>query len=755
MNANQQLFKAIEKNDLPAVKKLMLPRFFGLLKAADIESRNKKWYEATPLGFALSKGHSDIAHYLIAQGANIHAKDNNGETPLLEAARNGCFDICKLLINKGADVNCQNQKNNATALHLAAYNGYAEICELLIANGIEDIDTVHEGGNTPLLAALQQGKPDVAKLLIAKGADIHVRTKTYNETPLLWAIGQDYFDVAKMLLNRGADPNVRTHETNNTPLKIASEKGNLELAEMLINCGAEVNALNADGATPLTFAVSGGHTEIVRLLIKNGANVNVVNNEGNTPLMVAVAGDDVSIIELLIEGGADINYANSKGSTALMFACIGGYLKSFEILIRNGADVNEKYENNVTPLHYAAMFNHADLVKILLEKGADVNVRNDSGNTPLMASFTNYEETKHFDAAKALVNYGADYNLRNYSDLTANDFANYFKCYEFSGFIKKKEADDRKVAEKKKSVAIPASSLLEDQIRKIIAQRKLRPLGNRLRLGSIDGEPCNDYRAQFRDKADAALYYDTFVSYATKNPPPICIEVMVAFTPNTIYAEKYAFILPYFNSEYGARTDYAQWARKAILNCNEVLMQDSYCSGNNYSYVPQSISKQGAVFKWTILPPKDFDIDSPDSQKFLTDPPDMGFDKVNIEGVESVAPVKPSPQGPWIGVVFEIEKFDEALYGRAATIQLFAIVGLENLAGCVIHGGDLLPDARYWCNAIRTSSRQQADIIASLVEKSDNAKLAHGEAAVIRHNVPVEILPFQGFVSANGEYVGI
>jgi hypothetical protein len=292
----------------------------------------------------------------------------------------------------------------------------------------------------------------------------------------------------------------------------------------------------------------------------------------------------------------------------------------------------------------------------------------------------------------------------------------------------------------------------QDTIQDIIIRKGLRPLGNKNRLG-YNGKDCLDYRAQFRDKASAERYYEAFIQYSINNPPPILIEVMVAFTPNTIYPEKFSFILPYFDIE--VREDYQNWARKAIMSCNDAQRQHSCCSGNSYRYVPTSISSKGSVIKWTILPPKKINFDSAEAQELLSDPSNMGFDVVNVEGRGNALPEKPDPSGPWIGILFDIGKFDEAWYGRAATKQLFAVVGDKQLSGCVIHGGDLLPDARYWCSAIHTSTAEQADAIESLVVKSANEKLAKDRSPIIRdRQVPVNTLPFQGFVSSDGVYVG-
>ena len=281
----------------------------------------------------------------------------------------------------------------------------------------------------------------------------------------------------------------------------------------------------------------------------------------------------------------------------------------------------------------------------------------------------------------------------------------------------------------------------------LIVQRNLRPLGNKKRLVFDEENGCLDYRAQFRDKASAERYYEAFVRFAEHNPPPVLIEVMVAYTPNTIYSEKYSFILPYFDS---GREDYQKWAREVMFHCNDIQRQHSCCSGNDYSYVSGSISS-----KWTILPPRGFDPDSPEAQELLTDPPGMGFDTVIIEGQGNVIPNKPEPQGPSIGVLFDISKFDEAWYGRAATKQLLDIVGVQKLSGCVIHGGDLLPDGKYWCSAIHAASQEQADLIETSVINSNNAKLAQDRGQIIRgEQVPFSTLPYQGFVSKEGVYVG-
>ncbi|KAH7072874.1 hypothetical protein BKA63DRAFT_544167, partial [Paraphoma chrysanthemicola] len=62
---------------------------------------------------------------------DVNAKDNNGETPLLLAARNGDEDIIKLLLNAKVDVNAKNNSGE-TPLSLATREGDEDVIKLLL-----------------------------------------------------------------------------------------------------------------------------------------------------------------------------------------------------------------------------------------------------------------------------------------------------------------------------------------------------------------------------------------------------------------------------------------------------------------------------------------------------------------------------------------------------------------------------------------------------------------------------------------------
>jgi ankyrin repeat protein len=74
---------------------------------------------------------SDIIMALIAQGADVNANDQYGNTPLIQAAGNGLVKVCLALINEGGDINANN-KYGYSPLCWATGNGHRDLCILLL-----------------------------------------------------------------------------------------------------------------------------------------------------------------------------------------------------------------------------------------------------------------------------------------------------------------------------------------------------------------------------------------------------------------------------------------------------------------------------------------------------------------------------------------------------------------------------------------------------------------------------------------------
>ena len=60
------------------------------------------FWEATPLHYAAHEGHKEVVELLIAKGAVVNAKDDDGDTPLDYAHRRKYTEVAALLPNTAA-----------------------------------------------------------------------------------------------------------------------------------------------------------------------------------------------------------------------------------------------------------------------------------------------------------------------------------------------------------------------------------------------------------------------------------------------------------------------------------------------------------------------------------------------------------------------------------------------------------------------------------------------------------------------------
>ena len=80
---------------------------------------------------ATVEGNTDMVKSLVSSpGADVNATDERGSTPLLEAARYGHEDICRVLIAAGANFKAKD-KDGKTALILAVQNNHDDVVRVL------------------------------------------------------------------------------------------------------------------------------------------------------------------------------------------------------------------------------------------------------------------------------------------------------------------------------------------------------------------------------------------------------------------------------------------------------------------------------------------------------------------------------------------------------------------------------------------------------------------------------------------------
>jgi uncharacterized protein len=369
---------------------------------ADVNAK-ETWGGQSAIMWAAAQSQPEMVKLLASRGADLNAhgmirqwerkviteprpKDMNkgGFTPLIYAAREGCVECAKALIEAKADPDLQDP-DGVTALNMALLNQHYSVASYLIKAGA-DLDKWDLFGRSPVYMAA-----DVNTLpVMGNGA-----TVTIPSEDALSAL-----DVARQLLEAGANPNIqlkRRPPYRNVP----QDRGG--------------DGILAQGATPLLRASRAGDAKFVDLLLKHHALVDLPSKEGVTPLMAAAGVEFgarvtrgrnrtdegvLATMKLLIAAGANVNArslteprgafggrgggpgaaagggATPDGASARAQAAVGAGRRGSQMPSASAVP-------NQTALHGAAERGFDKFIEFLVANGADLTTKDANGRTPL------------------------------------------------------------------------------------------------------------------------------------------------------------------------------------------------------------------------------------------------------------------------------------------------------------------------------------------------------------------------------------
>ena len=291
------------------------------------------------LHLAAKENRIEIAKLLLEQKSvksKVNMKEKfSGNTPLQLAILAENYEMARLFLEHGVNVNTRSPKNYITALHSACLmNCPQDIIESLVKNGAE-VDATDFQGNTPMMNALVKKNIPAVKFLLENGANPNTPSKQCHSKfyPLHMILDQDKFMhqdklhdfvIFKLLIKHGAKIELRCNQYGDlTPLQIAARRGKAAETQYLIDMGADINVLDKLGRSAVHIAIQEGSkrsADTVRILIKAGANVNTFFGQIKwTPLHSAVMFNDLTMVKLLVEGKAEVNAKDSNGRTPLRF----------------------------------------------------------------------------------------------------------------------------------------------------------------------------------------------------------------------------------------------------------------------------------------------------------------------------------------------------------------------------------------------------------------------------------------------------
>ena len=423
MNKNEELLQATKQGNLKKLNEL-------LSKGADINAKDGNGNSV--LLYAIKHNKVEAVNFLLSKGANLEAKDKSTRTPLMFAIIEENAEMVKFLLSKGAKLEAKDD-TGWTPLIIAVGKQNRGIVEFLVSKGA-DVNAKTTSGITPLHVAAHKNNQELVKFLRSKGADVHAKNAT-DKTPLNYTKDEN---VIKLL-----------QEQKYTTLEIGAGVGGLavlllmfiisrrrknsssrEKYESTISESIISESIISEKTTPekTTPEISDGNTSLHKAVMREDENAvelwsslgrdtdekETLNKAGETPLHLALAIGNKNIVNILLSNGAKAELHDTrlmKKITKLLFAkeCANIFeaddnLEALKFFIEKGADIHARYEQDQTLLHVAAKKGNKEIVEFLLSMGADKEAKENKGKTPLHVAIDKGDK----EIVELLLSKGAD-----------------------------------------------------------------------------------------------------------------------------------------------------------------------------------------------------------------------------------------------------------------------------------------------------------------------------------------------------------
>jgi ankyrin repeat protein len=316
--------------------------------------------------------HANVAIFLMK--SNIEIEREFAVKLLFHYVSLGSNEAVQLLLERGVDIDSQNEKGDTALYHymVASYYPRFEMIKLLLESGAGNHKNIF---SKILIKAVESKNMIFTEFIMSKGVDIN---QIYDgEVVLCAAYGNGYKEIAQLLLNSGADIN------------ISSERGNA------LSCAYKHYSYSIYGGRQ---KLEGEFLAAIKKLLLLGAKVE--HRIADEMMRDIVSVDNIELLRLAIANSDDMKHAVG----AFILACNEGKYEIVKLFISSGVNVNAVDDGPGTALYRACRFDcsgsHFEIVKLLLQSGADVNIDNKYRESMLSRLY-------NLAISKLLLQYGA------------------------------------------------------------------------------------------------------------------------------------------------------------------------------------------------------------------------------------------------------------------------------------------------------------------------------------------------------------
>lgn len=276
--------------------------------------------------------------------------------------------LVRMLLDHGADIHARN-KRGFTPLQIAAVAAQGPLVEILLEQGA----TAEE---VTVICAYWGLSTSIVMLLLEKGANIHATDSRWNKPALTWEAEVGSPATIEVLLQRGAD--VHHHDKHCSALLYASGNARVEAVKLLLDAGADPNQLSHQNKTSLLALASGSDRYFLA---------------GRWWEPSAADRRATAILLLDADNRCDPDAKDVDGRAAIHYAASNGWLGVVEVIVdRGGGDWEIPDDEGLTPLERAQQWGHLDVVRFLKRKKL---MREETrGEQPICAAGASEEESE-------------------------------------------------------------------------------------------------------------------------------------------------------------------------------------------------------------------------------------------------------------------------------------------------------------------------------------------------------------------------